>query len=155
MDPACSPFSTLAYTTPVLLSPCSGAHCSGALGAPPPTPPSGLGLRTVPGRQIRLFPSQTHPPRSLPPSCSHQVQCLCVSKLLGQIEFKSFSQKYYNSHGKVGHSCIPGYGGWAVIHRPRDILPQLPPGQDILLSLALKTLSELTLSTFLSLPSER
>ena len=34
LDPACSPFSTLAYSTPVLLSPCSGA-----LGAPPPPLP--------------------------------------------------------------------------------------------------------------------
>ena len=122
--------------------------------SPSTTPPSGWasGLRQV--RLTRLFPSQTHLPRSLPPSCSHQVRCLCVSKLLGQIEFKSFSQKYYNSHGKVGHSCIPEYGG-AVAHQPLDTLPQLPPGQDALLSLALKTLSELTLSAFLSLPSER
>ena len=78
-------------------------------GNPCPTPPSGLASGLCQVRQIRLFPSQTRPPWSLPASCSHQVLCLCMSKLLGQTEFKSFSQKYYNSHGKVGCGCIPGY----------------------------------------------
>lgn len=153
LNPVCSPFITLAYATPVLLSPCSGAHCSGALRTPSPTPPSGLASGLCQVRQIRLFPSQTHPPWSLRRSCCTRSY-VCMSKLLGQTEFKTFSQKYYNSHGKVGHSCIPGYRRGCV-HQPPDTLPQLPPCQNILLSWALKTLSELTLSMFLSLPSER
>ena len=103
--PACSPFLARAYATPVL--------APTALGRLEPfsTPPSGLASGLCQVRQIRLFPSQTRPPWSLPTSCSHQVLCLCMSKLLGWTEFKSFSQKNYNSHRKVGRSCIPGYRG--------------------------------------------
>lgn len=122
LNPVCSPFITLAYATPVLLSPCSGAHCSGALRTPSPTPPSGLASGLCQVRQIRLFPSQTHPPWSLCRSCcTRSYVCVCPSSW-GRLSSRHFPRSTTTPMGKWGTVVYLGTGG-AVSTSPLTLYP--------------------------------
>lgn len=111
LDPACSPFSTLAYTTPVLLSPCSGAHCSGALGAPPPTPP-----QAGPQDCARFVRSDSFQVRLILHGASLQAArprsdvCVCPSSW-GRLSSSHFPKSTTTPMGKWGTVVYLGTGG--------------------------------------------
>ena len=66
--------------------------------------------------------------------------CVCLSSW-GGLSSSPFPRSTTTPTGKWGAAVYLGTGG-AVVHQLPDTLPQLPPAQDILLNLALKTLSE-------------
>ena len=122
--------------------------------SPSLTPPSGWasGLRQVvrsDSFQVRLILHGA----CLQAARTRSDVCVCPSSW-GRLSSSHFPKSTTTPMGKWGTAAYLGKGG-VVVHQPHDTLPQLPPGQDALVSLALKTLGELTLSALLSLPSER
>ena len=97
LDPACSPLSTLAYSTPVLLSPCSGA-----LGAPPPPLP-----QAGPQDCARFVPSDSFQVRLiLPGACLQAARtrsdvCVCPSSW-GRLSSSHFPKSTTTPMGKWG-----------------------------------------------------
>lgn len=119
----------------------SGAHCSGAPGTPSPPLP-----QAWPRDCARFVKSDSFQVRLVLRGASPQAArtrsyvCVCPSSW-GRLSSSHFPRSTTTPTGKWGAVVYLGTGG-AVVHQPPDTLPQLPPGQDILLNLALKTLSE-------------